>query len=144
MSPENPSGAEAANYDGLDLSDLPFDIERHREGIRAFAKLNLDPQSVKPALRARDLVSIRVSSGMFRIGAAGGDTAAQEAAEKARGGTDFEIIHQCTGPEEAATIRSEVERYFLRHFPGRTLQGTPNAASSPPYFVYVARYAPVD
>lgn len=99
-------------YAEIDFTDLDFDIESHREGIKAMARLGLHPHSVKPTLRARNLVFVRVLSAKFRVGIVPGDCTEQ---------APFEVIYQADSLAEAKGIRGEVERYFLRHFPGRVL-----------------------
>jgi hypothetical protein len=144
-----PSGGYT-DYDGIDFSDLGVDMARHQESLGAFARMKLDARSVRPVLRARDLVFVRVPSGSFLIGVTGGDLSAQEEAEKRRGCTDFEVIHETARVEEAHAVRAEVERYFLRHFPRRTLSGahgvgavdSKDSEEQPSYHVYVACYVP--
>jgi hypothetical protein len=107
-----------ATYAALDLGGLPFDVTRHAEALDAFARLGLPASSVRPALRARDLVFRRIPSGPFRI-----SLAEAGAPAPADGCTHFEIIYEAATPEEARAVRGDVERYFQRHFPGRTLAG---------------------
>src|SRR5579871_4882774 len=107
-------------YEMEDFHDLPFDVSKHAEGLNAFAALNLLPQSLKPALCARDLVFVRVPSSTFKIGVTD-DPEAQERKEKSEGSIAFEVLYQADNTVEAEQVRREVERYFLRHYPGRTL-----------------------
>jgi hypothetical protein len=125
-----------------ELSNLGFDVERHREALNAFSRMDLDPRAVRPALRARDLVLVRVPSGKFRIGVE--RSAAPERAEGSWDCIQSEVICEAAEPDEAEAIRAEVERYFLRHFPGRTLTAqTPSPGEKTgPCRVFIALYAP--
>src|SRR4051812_3273434 len=111
----------AGPYAHLDFSDLGFDVARHRESLGAFVRLNLDARSVKPALRAREGVFVRAPSGSFYIGVSQQDPTALEAAERSEGCREFAVICRADTGTEATLVRNDVERYFLRHFPGRTL-----------------------
>ena len=111
-----------------DFQDLPFDVSKHSEAFDSFAALNLLPQSIEPTLRARDLIFVRVPSCKFRIGVTG-DPGAQEEIENNHGGIAFEIIYRADDPIEAHQVRGEVERYFLRHYPGRTLRSANEAGA---------------
>ena len=123
-----------------DFSDLGMDVERHREALTSFARLNLGHLSVRPALRAREVVFVKIPSCRFAFGITG-DPGFQEQEEAERGAIGFEVIHAAAGVAEAGQVRDEVERYFLRHFPGRTL---PRPAEWPTegVYVYVTCHAP--
>lgn len=118
-----------------DFSDLGFDMEPHRETFISFAKMNLAAIAVKPTLRARDTVVVRFPGTQFALRVTD-DPARQEAEEIRRGSIAFAVIHQAESAEGASQVRAEVERYFLRHFPGRTL-----AEAKPPspsgHYVYI-------
>jgi len=122
-----------AEYAAIDLNDLDFDVARHAEGLRAFGRLALEPISIKPALRARDLALVRFPESKFLIGITD-NAAQQEQAEQEKGSVGFAVIHTPReanrATEEAETVRHEVERYFLRHFPGRTLPAPPSATTA--------------
>ena len=50
-------------------------------------------------------------------------------------GATITIIHVAQGPgstQEAESVRAEVERYFLRHFPGRILPASPAGSTQTP------------
>jgi hypothetical protein len=103
------------------LHDPPFDVSQHQEALRSFARMGLAQASLRPALRARDLVFNRHPGCRFGIRLAVAPEAAK--AEAILGGAiAFEVIHPAESALEAASVRGEVERYFLRHFPGRTLR----------------------
>ena len=105
-----------------DFSDLPFDVSRHAEALTAFAALNLTAASLRPMLRARELVFFRFPSCQFRIGVTP-DPTVSEKIESDHNRIAFEVICRADSTTEAESIRHEVERYFLRHYPGRTLRG---------------------
>jgi hypothetical protein len=128
-----------------DFQDLPFDLSNHEEALKSFAALNLLPQSIKPALCARDLIFVKVPSCKFRIGV----TSEPDVWEKidSNGGTAaFEVIYKATSPEEADLVRGEVERYFLRHYPGRILSGGNASVTGILFgnFVYISCHTSVD
>jgi len=128
----------SVGYGEVDIDGLDFDVERHRESIPAMFRLALDSRSIRPALRARNIVFVRVPDGKFRVGVASGDGKIG----------DYAAIHETPSQEEAETVRNEVERYFLRHFPGRTIKDEPGVdpidEAAETYSVYVASYAPED
>ncbi len=128
-----------------DFQDLPFEVSRHTEALKSFAALNLAPESIRPALRARELVFVRVPSCTFRIGVTV-DPELHEKCEIGNGSIAFEQIYQADDPTQAAHIRDEVERYFLRHYPGRTLSGSQVTRATNPTgnYVYVICYPSED
>jgi hypothetical protein len=103
-----------------DYNDLGFDVEKHREAIRVFTEYGFNGATVRAGLRARDLVSVRMTSGKFGIGVTD-ELGNQEESQMARGCVAFEVIHQSRSADEAQQVRADVERYFRRHFPGRCL-----------------------
>ena len=123
-----------------DFTDLGFDLEPHRETVASFAKMNLAPSAVQPALRARDMAFVRFPSSRIALRVTE-DHTRQEAVETSRGGIGFAVIHQAENAEDAWDIRAEVERYFLRHFPGRTLAES-EATSRGGTSVYIVCFAP--
>ena len=130
-------GERAAN-EQIDFQGLPFDVSVHSEALKAFAALNLLPQSIEPALRARDLIFVRLPSCKFRIGVTC-DPAAQAESESRGGSLAFEVIYKADDPTAAFQVRGDVERYFLRHYPGRTLTDAAAANEQPAgQYVYVA------
>ena len=135
--------SEPVVYLVKDFQDLPFDVSKHSEALKSFAALNLLPQSLKPALRVRDLVFIRIPSCKFRIGVTSSPDM-QEGRESSEGSIAFEVIYQADNPLEAKQVRGEVERYFLRHYPGRTLSSAKEAEERilTGNYVYVTCYTP--
>jgi hypothetical protein len=132
----NPTNTPEAD----DFSDLGFDMEPHREIFVSFAKMKLSPRAVRPALRARDMAFIRLPSSQIALRLTA-DPAQQEAIEAGRGGIGFSVIHSAAHLEEAQQVRVEVERYFLRHFPGRTVAAE-EGTDSPGNSVVIVCYAP--
>ena len=134
---------ESVVYLAEDFQDLPFDVSKHAEALRSFAILNLLPVSIKPALRARELIFIRFPSCKFRIGVTNNPNPHKGTAGNV-GRIAFEIICQADNPTEAAQVCGEVERYFLRHYPGRFLHHVKEAEQEilSSKYVYVACYAP--
>jgi hypothetical protein len=123
-----------------DFSDLDFDIGRHSEALPKFAELEIAGPSIKAGLRAREIVTVRVPSGNFRIGVTQ-DAEAEESMERDNGCAFLAVIHEADGDSEAQLVRDDVERYFLRHFPGRILKRPEEGLSSPAgSLVYVACY----
>jgi hypothetical protein len=123
-----------------DYSDLDFDVEKHREAIRVFTAYGFDEATVRAGLRARDVVSVRITSGKFGIGVTD-DLGNQEESQKAQGCVAFEVIHQSRSADEVQQVRAAVERYFRRHFPGRCLDRSgeaPLSGSDHEKYVYVA------
>jgi hypothetical protein len=105
--------------------------------------MNLDPASIRPTLRARDLVFIRLPACRFAFGVTS-DPQAQSETEGIRGSLAYQLIHEADSVEEARRVRDEVERYFLRHYPGRTLpemQGIP-ALGAAKTSVFILCYPP--
>jgi hypothetical protein len=112
-----------------DFSDLDFDVDRHREALAKLPLLNPDPRSVKPILRARETVMFRRPSGAFSIVIASPAGAVLPGSH----------IHDAPTPEEALIVRADVERYFQRHFPGRTrVHDADPGACTAPCHVFVA------
>ena len=135
----------STDYDEIDFSDLNFDVQRHHEALLSFTRIGIAANSVKPALRARDVVLVRFPSDRFLIGVTA-HLSGQESREKTHDGTHFETIHEASREKEAGEIRTEVERYFRRHFPGRVLSGDQSVnlpEGTATYFVFVACYAPI-
>ena len=133
--------SESVVYLEKDFQDLPFDVSKHSEALKSFEALNLLPQSIKPALCVRDLIFIRVPSCMFRIGVTE-NPIVQEKKESGKGSIAFEVIYQTDTPIEAQQVCGEVERYFLRHYPGRTLSRAKEAEDGmlTGNYVYVTCY----
>ena len=123
-----------------DLGDLGFDMEPHRETFVSFAKMQLTPLAVRPALRARNMAFVRFPSSRIALRITE-DPARQEAVEVGREGIGFAVIHQASSDEDAWDVCAEVERYFLRHFPGRTL-ASEKGTGSPGKYVIIVCYAP--
>lgn len=125
-----------------DYSDLGFDVEKHREAIRVFTEYGFNRATVRAGLRARNLVSVRITSGKFGIGATN-EQDDERATQKARGCSAFEVIHQTKSADEAQQVRTHVENYFRRHFPGRCLDKSaeaPLSDSDQEKCVYIALY----
>lgn len=139
--PESFNTMPVSVYVVEDFAELPFDVSRHSEALNSFAALNLAPESIRPALRARDLVFVRFPSCKFRIGVTG-DPELWESLEIDKGCIAFEQIYQADDSIQAEQIRAEVERYFLRHYPGCTLSSTYELEAANPTgnCVYVACY----
>ena len=95
-----------------DYSDLGFDVERHREALGAFAALDLHPESIKPALIARNLVLYEVTQGKFSIDTTI-DIEEQEKAERAQAAIAFKVLYQSGNSRSVERVRSDVEKYFL-------------------------------
>ena len=97
-----------AAYETLDYSNLGFDVLHdlhHVEALHAFAALGLDPRSVKPALRARDLVLVRLPPGRsrFHIGVTANALAFQQGLQEQRwrDRAYAEMIHSTQDEQEA-------------------------------------------
>ena len=118
---------EPVVYHAVDFQDLPFDVSRHVEALKSFAALDIPPRSVRPALRARDIVVVRRPSCRFRFGVA---LDAGAGAPRHGEGGESEVIHEAASADEARGVCADVERYFLRHFPGRTLSRASEATAS--------------
>ena len=133
----------AMTHEPDDFSDLGFDITPHREALTSFARLNLELVSIRPALRARDLVFVRVPACRFAIGLTD-DPVRQEASEVSRGCLGFVVIYEAESAAQAALVRHDVERYFLRHYPGRTMAWPNQTVPAEGVYVYITCYAPLD
>jgi len=96
-----------------DYTSLAFDIGPHKEALRIFDRYGYDAASVIAALIARDLVYRRMPQGKFRIDC-GVDSGCSDSAS-------FSALHRTSNAMEARLVKYEVERYFMRHFPGRCL-----------------------
>jgi hypothetical protein len=89
-------------------ADMGFDIAPHREALTAFALLGLKEESYRPTLKARDAITTRYAGNLFYI-------ALGDGAEP----SNTELLYDGETEGQAQVIRADVERYFLRHFPGR-------------------------
>ena len=101
-----------------EYSDLGFDVETHREVLRVFADYGFSDATTRAAIKARDLVAVRMRSGPFGIGVTE-DLAGVRQSETTPRSVALELLHQTRNGEEAEQVRADVERYFRRHFPGR-------------------------
>src|SRR4051794_19836081 len=124
-----------SDFGEIDFIELGLDSERHSEALGAFERMHLNPFSVKATLLAREHVFVRVPSGTFRISIRMQPAETSDRAECV-------VIHEAADREEAVTVRAEVERYFLRHFPGRTLvdvtpTGNVLVGEASTYIIYV-------
>ena len=127
-----------------DYSDLGFDVETHREALRVFANYGFSEATTRAGLKARDLVAVRMKSAKFGFGVTD-DLTSVEQGQRAPGCAAFEVIHQCGSGEEAQQIRADVERYFRRHFPGRCLDRSAEAAVTEAVgemYVYIELFEP--
>jgi hypothetical protein len=120
-------------------SDLGFDVERHREAFRRFAELDMSESGVRATLIAREAVFHRHPTCRFRIGSTA-EWEASKREEAARGAVDLVQLYHAEDPAAVEGVRSDVYRYFHRHFPGRCLEPKPepDAASD----VYIALFLP--
>ena len=105
-----------------DYADLPFDLAPHREVPASCVKLGLHPASIRPLLWARDLVLVRAPGTRFHLGIV---SEGSPVAVWSAGVVAAQVIYTAVDAAEALLIRGEVERYFLRHFPGRTDRDPP-------------------
>jgi len=96
-----------------DYTSLAFDIGPHKEALRIFDRYGYDAASVIATLIARDLIHRRMPHGKFRIDCAV-DLGRSDSAT-------FTALHRTSDAKEARLVKYEVERYFMRHFPGRCL-----------------------
>ena len=122
-----------------DYSDLPFDVSKHSEALKSHAAMNLSTQSLRPVLRVRELIFFRVPFCRFRIGTTKNPDL-QQKIESDGGSLAFETLFYADSTSEATRVQREVESYFLRHFPGRTLADEKEIAAGDA--VYVACYPP--
>lgn len=106
-----------------DFQDLQFDVSKHSEALKSFKTLNLLPRSIKPTLRARDLIFVKIPKCKIRIGVTG-NLDSLMAKETSNGRIAFEVIYKADDLIDAHEVCAEVRRYFLRHFPGRILKDT--------------------
>ena len=104
-----------------EFDDIGFDIAKHREALPKLAELGIVGPSLKAALRAREAVTVHRPTGKFRISVSE-DLQTDAAGELQNGCTLLSVIHHGTDPLDSQRIRRDVERYFLRHFPGRTVR----------------------
>jgi len=135
--------SDQADYkvDADDYSDLGFDVERHQEALRAFAGLGFHPESIRPTLIARNFVLYEVTQGKFTIGDTA-DALEQETAERSQGATAFKVLYRSVNGEKVERVRSDVVKYFRRHFPGRCLNGMDSKESGTG--VFLAVYPPTE
>jgi len=129
-----------------DYSDLGFDVEAHREALRVFADYGFSEATTRAGLKARDLVAVRMKSGKFGIGVTD-DLSSIEQGQRSPVCAAFEVIHQSRNGEEVQQIRAGVERYFRRHFPGRCVDRSGEAAvpeSDREKYVYIELWKPSD
>jgi len=135
--------SDQADYkvDAEDYSDLGFDVGRHREAFGAFETLDLHPESVRPTLNARNLILYEVTQGKFTIGDTA-DAGEQEKAERSQGAIAFKVLYRSANGENVERVRSDVEKYFRRHFPGRCLNGVDSKEGRTG--VFLAVYPPTE
>jgi len=96
-----------------DYTGLPFDVRPHKEALRVFDRYGYGVASVIAALTARDLICRRMPHSKFRI-----DCAVDSGHSES---TSFAVLYRTSDAKEARLVKYEVERYFMRHFPGRCL-----------------------
>ena len=86
------------------------------EGVVAsFSRLQLDPISIEATLHAREIAIVTFPSCRFGISLGG-------SFENRSDVINSEIIYRSDDITKAERVRAEVERYLLRHFPGRVLK----------------------
>lgn len=104
--------------------DLGFDLAIHQEAIEIMTKAGLGEASIDAILRARNAAIVDLPGSRLSVG-----IAEESAVPSPSDGTGVRVV--CSGEEarDAFTVRLDVEKYFLRHFPGRT---TANDLPSPP------------
>lgn len=122
-----------------EFSDLRFDIEPHREGMRAMAALGLDRVSMRAALIARNVVLYEAPGTRFFVGVTTDPTMECDLQGK-KNCAYFVMLKNAETPSAAESIRADIARYFLRHFPGRCLpqMSQPGAEGN---FVYLACFS---
>lgn len=122
-----------------DYTDLPFDLTRHTEAFKSFSVLILAANSIRAALIARDLVFVQLPHCMFCFSI---DDCLEvtKSMHDAEGFLSYQIIHHAESVDEANLVCSDVERYFLRHYPGRILK-SPAIQNHSGIFVTITCYS---
>jgi hypothetical protein len=122
-----------------EFSGLRFDIEPHREGLRAMVALGLDRASMRPALIARNVVLYEAPGTRFFVGITSDPTTECDLQSK-KDCTYFVMLKNAESPAAAESIRADIARYFLRHFPGRCLPQMSQSGAEG-NFVYLACFS---
>ncbi|HEX5324030.1 MAG TPA: hypothetical protein VFW40_09605 [Capsulimonadaceae bacterium] len=122
-----------------EFSDFRFDIGPHREGLSAMAAIGLDKASMRAALIARNVVLFEASGTRFFVDVTN-DPETERDLQLKKDCTYFVMLKNAESPEAAQSIRADIARYFLRHFPGRCLPQM-RQASADGNFVYLACFS---
>jgi len=115
------------------LGGLDFDIGVHREAIEVLTNSGLNPASIDAILRARNVALVELPDSRLSVGV-GSNTAIPSPSD----GTTVKVVFTTDLLVDAEKVKSDVEKYFLRHFPGRTTQNDlPSQTGSGKPCVYV-------
>lgn len=116
-------------------NDLDFDLEVHREAIEALSKAGTAGDSIAAIIRARNVAMVELPESRLSVG-----VCTDNAVPSPSDGTSVRIVYSASDLKDADSVRSEVEKYFLRHFPGRTtandLDSIPGTGKPCVYVVY--------
>jgi hypothetical protein len=122
-------------------SDLGFDITPHREAIGKLIDYGYDAPTIRATLTARDIIFVRVVNSRFRIDVWNDPSTLPNPAAFAG-----DVIFEASDAAQARQVREDVERYFLRHFPGRYVRPDMPAmeADDGATYVVITLFAPAD